>query len=373
MTSDVIFLFVSKSGGHARAAEAVAKEIHALRPDLKTSSFDSSYFHPVFSPIISKIYIELITKTPEIWNYVYDNKKLKDATREIRDLFNLINFRKLEKLIESCNPGVIVCTHALPANIISYWKSRARQKTRSVSIITDYGIHSYWVNRETDLYFVPEDSLAGKLREYGVPAARICVSGIPVDRSFLKKRDKKSARAYFGLNPDAFTVLVMGGNGGIGPYDEIIGGINSLHRKPQMLVATGKNSMLYAKLKLKFRNHRNVRFFKYIKNMPAAMDSADALVTKPGGLTITEAITKELPMVVINSVYGQELRNTDFLMRHRLAMRCNGADEVPRAVETLMTDRNLLEKFRTRLANTARRDSAALCAEEIVRMAGNGR
>ncbi|MFN3966299.1 MAG: MGDG synthase family glycosyltransferase [Endomicrobiia bacterium] len=314
--------------------------------------------------------MEVIKKTPQIWDFIYDNPEVKKATEEIRTLFNIININKLKKILDEFNPKVIVCTHAMPANVIAYWKKRDGVEGKLVCVITDHIGHSYWPHQECDLYLIPNEETKLNFIRNGIPSSKIHITGIPVSSEFSKKIDKHTARKFFGLNLEKFTILIMGGSQGLGPISEILDLFLEKPLPAQYIVITGKNKKLYKKLKKKLKNSPkdNIKIFKFIKNISIAMDASDLLITKPGGLTTSEALTKNLPMILIEPLPGQEQRNAEYLTKHRLAERCEDINKLHEIVKTFLKNPEKIEKYRQRMKNFAKPDASELCAKNIIEL-----
>jgi len=369
MTSDIIFLYSSNTSGHAQAAKAINNAINNKIPELKTQLLDASYFYPVLAPLVSNFYIEVIKKTPQIWDFLYDNPEVKKATEEIRNLFNLINITKLKKILVNYKPKVMVCTHAMPANVIAYWKRRDGVRGKLVCVITDHIAHSYWLHKEADLFLVPNEETKSNFIRNGIHQSKIYISGIPVDPSFSKKEEKHIARKFFGLNPEKFTILIMSGTSGIGPISEILNSLTKTVLPVQYIVITGKNKKLYKKLKTDFKAvTKNIKIFKFIKNISTAMDASDLLITKPGGLTTSEAIIKNLPMILVEPLPGQEQRNAMYLTRHKLAEKCEDMNELPEIVKNIINNPTRIEKYKQRMQLFAKPDAAEICAKKIIEL-----
>ncbi len=370
MKSDIIFLYSSNTSGHAQAAKAINNTINQKAPELKTQLFDASYFYPFLGPIISKFYIEVIKKTPQIWNYIYDNHEVKKATEEIRTLFNIININKLKKILDNFKPKLMVCTHAIPANVIAYWKRRDGVSGKLVCVITDHIAHSYWIHKESDLYLVPNEETKLNFIKNGIHPLKIFVTGIPIEQNFSKRIDKHTARKFFSLDTRKFTVLIMAGSYGIGPLYEILEIFLKNLLPVQYMIITGKNKKLYRKMKGKIKNFPkdNIKIFRFIKNISIAMDASDLLITKPGGLTTSEALVKNLTMILVEPLPGQEQRNAEYLIKHKLAEKCNDINKLPEIIKSFLKNPEKIEKYKHRMSNFARPDASEVCARKILEL-----
>lgn len=322
MNKDIVFTYITDSTGHKSVANSVSKALKEIEPKLSTHLIDSTYSYPLISPILSQFYLEIVSRTPQIWDFVWDNIDVKKATTEIRNLFNIINIPKVNKLLKMYNPKAFVSTHSLPANILAFKKKHDKLNKPLMAIVTDYGIHSYWINKEIDLYMVANGEIYNKLVSNGIPEAKIRITGIPVDPVFLSPVNKKHARKYFSMDQKMFTVMIMGGSKGLLPLYETLVHLADLNLPIQYIIIVGNNKKLLYELKNEFSNVKKFNIFGYIKSINIAMDASDIIITKAGGVTIAESLTKNLPMIIMQPLPGQEKANTQYLLKNRIAEKC---------------------------------------------------
>jgi processive 1,2-diacylglycerol beta-glucosyltransferase len=240
MTTRVLFLYISMSSGHQRAADAVREALTLLNPSWETVGVDSfSYAYPTMGKLIARTYLEVLRHTPALWDYIYDNPDVEAATREVRDLLNLISASRIKKLVKKHSPQAIVCTQAVPCSVFAAEKRRGKLSIPLIAVVTDFAIHSYWVYKEVDLYCVSSEDSRRELIRRGISAAKIVITGIPISPTFLQRLPREQARLRLRLDPARPTALIMGGSQGLGPLQETL---DHLHKLPmQYIVATGVN------------------------------------------------------------------------------------------------------------------------------------
>ena len=218
MTTRVLFLYISESSGHQRAANAVQETLSLLAPSWETAGVDAfSVTYPIIGKLIARTYLEVLRHTPVLWDFVYDNPDVETATREIRDLLNLLSLPKMRALLKHHSPQALVCTQAAPCSVFAAEKRRGKLHIPLIAVITDFAIHAYWIHPEVDLYCVASEEARKYLIHQGLPASKIAVTGIPISPVFLRRVPKEQARCEFGLDPARPTILVMGGSQGLGP------------------------------------------------------------------------------------------------------------------------------------------------------------
>ena len=366
MTPRILFLYISVSSGHQRAADAIRESLSMLAPTWEAVGVDAfSFAYPTIGKLITRTYLEILRHTPMLWDMVYDNPDVETATREIREVLNLITLPKMRSLLKKHNPRALVCTQAVPCSVFAAEKRRGRLDIPLISVITDFAIHSYWIHPEVDLYCVASEEARKYLIHQGLSASKIVVTGIPISPTFLARVPAPQARTELNMEPERPTLLVMGGSQGLGPLQETV---DRLHVDSyQCLVTTGLNRELYRTMQKRYAKDRRVRVFGYTKNVNLLMDAADLLITKPGGLTSSEALAKGLPMVITQPIPGQEERNARYLLKQGVAEQADDPESIFRTVQTLLHQPTKLKRMAERTRAVAKPYAAMEVARQIFR------
>ena len=370
MLRKVLLLSASAGAGHVRAAQAIEK---AFREDgngdgREVQHLDIlNYTNKVFRHLYSKAYIDLVNKLPEVPGWVYDklDKPWKNERRRLA--LDKLNTRPLVKLLRGYQPDLIVCTHFLPAEIVSWLKAKERLQSRQVIIVTDFDVHAMWLVHHYEHYFVALDEARAYLEALGIPASKITVTGIPIDPVFAKKKDKQEMRKKHGLEPDRTTILLSAGGFGVGSVDALIASLLPLQHRAQVVAICGRNEELKTRLtKLAARTKPDstvlLKPFGYTQEMDELMVASDVVLGKPGGLTTSEALAKGLVFVIVNPIPGQEERNSDHLLERAVAIRCNNLPVLSYKLDQLLADP---QRFSSMQAN-ARKMGRPNAAKEIV-------
>jgi processive 1,2-diacylglycerol beta-glucosyltransferase len=370
MLKKVLLLSASAGAGHVRAAEAVEKAFKQRKDSdgLEVHHFDVlNYTNKLFRHLYSKAYIDLVNKMPEVPGWVYDklDKPWKNERRRLA--LDKLNTRPFVKLLREYQPDLIVCTHFLPAEIVSWLKAKERLASRQVIIVTDFDVHAMWLVHHYERYFVALDEARVYLEVLGIPAEKITVSGIPIDPVFAIKKDKQEMRAKHGLAPDRTTILLSAGGFGVGSVDALVQSLLPLQHRAQVVAICGRNEELkerLTKLASRMKPDANVLLkpFGYTKEMDELMTASDLVLGKPGGLTTSEALAKGLVFVIVNPIPGQEERNSDHLLEGAAAIRCNNLPTLSYKLDRLLGDP---QRFKSMQAN-ARRMGHPNAASEIV-------
>lgn len=371
----VLLFYISVNSGHQMAAMAVEDGIRILNKNVETLNINHfRYTNPVLAQLIMKTYHGMLKRTPELWDFLYDNDNVRTKTAKFRGLLHRLNSTKLHRLIEWYKPDIVVCTQAFPCVAMAEYKRMHRSNIPVAGVITDYGVHSYWVDKDVDLYVVPTKDCMDRLIGLGIQKNKIEVKGIPVSPRFSVPLDNKKLRIKFDINDSRPVILIMGGSQGMISMDEIVKYLAKLPLDIHVIVVCGTNKTLYKrlqKIKSRFSKMRTsgkvcIHLYGYINNIDELMSVSDFVITKPGGLTITEALAKGLPMVIINPIPGQEAKNTEFLVRNGAAVKAGDARDVARYSGDLVSSSSVLKEMKQSISKIARPNAAFDIAERIL-------
>jgi processive 1,2-diacylglycerol beta-glucosyltransferase len=372
MLKRVLLLSASAGAGHIRAAQAVERAFaeigEANGEPREVQHLDVlNYTNKVFRNLYSKAYIDLVNKMPEVPGWFYDklDKPWKNERRRLA--LDKLNTRPLVKLLRHYQPDLIVCTHFLPAEIVSWLRAKERLTSRQVIVVTDFDVHAMWLVHHYEHYFVAIDEARAYLEALGIPAEKITVSGIPIDPVFAQTKDKQEMRAKHGLAADRTTILLSAGGFGVGSVDALIAALMPLQHRAQVVAICGRNEELKERLsreasQLKPDANVLVKPFGYTKEMDELMTASDIVLGKPGGLTTCEALAKGLAFVIVNPIPGQEERNSDHLLEAGVGVRCNNLPTLAYKLDRLLADP---DRFATMQRNS-RRLGRPNAAKEIV-------
>ena len=373
MVKRVLLLSASAGAGHVRAAQAIERAFaeigEATGEQREVHHFDIlNYTNKVFRHLYSKAYIDLVNKMPEVPGWFYDklDKPWKNERRRLA--LDKLNTRPLVKLLRQHQPDLIVCTHFLPAEIVSWLKAKERLSSRQVIIVTDFDVHAMWLVHHYEHYFVAIEEARVYLEALGIPAEKITVSGIPIDPVFGRRKDKQEMRAKHGIAADRTTILLSAGGFGVGSVDALIAALMPLKHRAQIVAICGRNEELLKRLakqaaRLKADAPVLVKPFGYTTDMDELMTASDIVLGKPGGLTTSEALAKGLVFVIVNPIPGQEERNSDHLLEAGAGIRCNNLPTLAYKLDRLLSD----PKRFAAMQNSARAMGRPNAATDIVK------
>lgn len=344
----VLIVHASAGAGHRRAAEAIYNYLKEDSPDLDLVLLDAlDKTNALFKFDYTKGYSFLIKYATTLWHWAFwatDFRFLRPISRRIARIINCINSQRLIRYFIQENPEVIISTHFLPSELAAALKKKNKITSKLITIITDYGVHPFWVSAGTDLYVVAAEFTKNRLIMEGVGVEKISVLGLPFDPKFLQHFDRSILCHKIGIDPKKFTVLLMTGSFGLGPLEELA---EDLHHDCQVLVVCAGNKKLYAKL-LK-RNLGNVKVFGFVSNTEELMAASQVIITKPGGSTITEVLIMELPVIFISAIPGQETANVEALAEYGIGVSPKNIAEIKSIVLDLKNNPPRIEELRRKI------------------------
>jgi processive 1,2-diacylglycerol beta-glucosyltransferase len=368
MFDKVLILSASAGAGHLRAADAVEKAFVQAGAAREVRNIDVlDYTNKVFRHLYSKAYLDMVNTMPEVMGWLYDHLDTPWKKERRRLMLDKLNTRPLVSMLKEYAPDIVVCTHFLPAEILSWLKAKERLRCPQAIVVTDFDVHAMWLCHHYEQYFVALDETRVHLEKLGIPAHKLTVSGIPIDPVFAQAKDKREMRLKHGLAPDKTTILVSAGGFGVGKVEDLWTCLSEIQHEAQILVLCGRNEELRKKLdklggKQKDKMRVAIHNIGYTTLMDELMSASDILLGKPGGLTTSEALAKGLAFVIVNPIPGQEERNSDHLLEDGVTIRCNNLPVLAYKVDQLLNDR---ERFARMQAN-ARRLGRPHAARDIV-------
>ncbi len=364
----ILLLYISESSGHHCASISIENALHKLDRSVKTLNINSfNYTNPILEKIINRAYMGVIKRTPEIWDYLYDNPKVLKNTQKLRAMIHRFNTGKLNSLLDEFRPDAIVCTQAFPCGMVADYKKSFGLDIPLFAVLTDYAPHSYWIYDNIDWYIVPSEETGKKLIENGIDPVRVAEFGIPIDERFKVNPDKNAIYKNLSLDKNVPCVLVMGGTQGLGPIGELIRILDRSGLKLQTIVATGTNKKLYKSLVKRSRLLRKkIVILPYATNVDELMDISTIIITKPGGITTAEALAKGIPMIIINPLPGQEAMNTKFLLKEGVAVKAETTEDIIVLLKELLYNRNKLNRMGEKARALSKPNSAMNIAKLIL-------
>jgi len=349
----VLITYASAGAGHRRVAEAVYDYLRDNRKDLKLELVDILPFaNPFFRFCYNSGYPFLVHYAIWLWGFFFWMTEFgltRWFSRKGALISNYLGCRKFVTYLSKEKFDFIISTHFLNSELAANLKLKNKIQAKLITVITDFGIHPFWVSNGTDLYVVASGLTRDKLLNLGVEEQKIQASGIPISSSFVKTQNRAQLAEKFGINPNKFTVLVMTGSFGSGPLEEIA---ESLCGQAQVLVVCAKNKKLFARLQK--RNLENVKVFGFVNNAQELMAVSDIIITKPGGSSIAEFLNMELFPIFISAIPGQEQENIRILAGYGIGYAPKNIKQIKELVVDLKNNPQKLQSLKKNVSQAAK-------------------
>lgn len=366
----VLIFHISQFGGHCKAASNI-KEALLLRDNtlevLNINGF--GYFYPFWEKFVDFIYTFIINYFPFLWGKIYDRKKIVKELNCLRKVVNRMAFKKLDILLKSFVPQCIVTTQAFPCGIVADYKQKFNFKIPLVAVVTDYYPHRFWIHPNVDKYIVACKQAREILIKEEIEKKKIEIYGIPVSVKFLNDYSKEAVAREFEFRKNLKAILIMGGGLGIGPMKRIALQLDDLEEDFQMIVVCGKNRRLYkwfCKNKDNFK--KPVFYFSYVDFVHKLMEFCEIIITKAGGITICEALSKNLAIVVIRPIPGQEERNANYLSKKKAIIKADNLEEIKKIIKRLLKNKDDLNFLKEQTEKLASKDASLKIADLILKL-----
>lgn len=359
----ILIFYASYGGGHLSAAKSIKQYLDENYIDTETKLVDCvEYINKGLNTITTFAYKEMAKKAPWAWGEIYDHSQ-KGAMSHLSSGANKFMSIKLNKLFEEFNPDIVISTHPFASQMTACLKEKGKTNCILASVMTDFASHDQWLvgSKYIDHIFVSHEGMKKDIISKGIPAKKVHATGIPLSNRFLEHFNRKEIKSSFDLDYNKKTILFFGGGEfGLGKEKTLKilkAFINNIHDEYQIIAISGKNEKMQAKFEELVGNNPNVQVYGYTNEVPELMSISDLVVTKPGGLTITEALASGLPIVVINPIPGQEVENAEFLEKKGVAVWIRKTENPFDAVKELLENPEQIKHMKIRSKIMAKKNS----------------
>lgn len=362
----VLIFTASTGGGHNQAARSLASKL-----ELNGYEVIIVDILKLSNKVMEKLFVEgyeiLSCSLPVVYRglYKYSNKKSINTTLS-KYIYRIFR-RKIHKSIEEVNPDLIVGTHAFIVNIISGLKQKKRIYKPFISIVTDFKAHSSYYGENVDAYVTGSHYTNIGMINKGIESEKLYCYGIPIRQDFLEAQVEKKLDSK-----KEFTILLMGGSMGLTSIEEVLEGLVNCKKQLKIIVVCGNNKVLYNKIKSKYNQSytdKKIIIYGFTNEISKLMDTSDILISKPGGLTVSEAIVKGLPILIPYMLPGQEEENAEFLSDAGIAMMIQDINEVDNIIDSFVSNPEILERMKGKMDEIAQNysvDRIVELGEELI-------
>ena len=358
----ILILYAAYGGGHFSAAKSLKEYIDNNFNDVETNIVDCvKYINKALDKITTGAYKQMAKKAPWAWKKVYYQSE-KGALSKISNSSNRLMAKKLIHLFEEEKPDLVISTHPFGTQMTGYLKRKHKYNCKLATILTDFAPHDQWLveSEYCDYFFVSHDGMKKSLiQDFKIDSSKIFVTGIPLSNRFLQDFNNEEIYNSFDLKPNKKTILFFGGGEfGLGKNRtvEILKALTNHLDQYQIVAISGKNPKMntaFKELASELPDSSSLKIYDFINNVPEIMHISNLVVTKPGGLTVTESLASELPILIINPIPGQEEENAEFLEQSGAAIWLRHNDSPELVVENLLNSEDKLSDMKEKASNLA--------------------
>ena len=353
---NILLFYASYGSGHLSAASAIEQYIKEHYPNDKTLKIDCvEYINRSINKISTSAYKNIILKTPLLWGQVY--KLLKnDTILDITQFSNRFMAKKIFKLFEDFEPDLVISCHPLSGQITAFLKSHNKTNCKLATVMTDFASHKQWLIGKdyTDYFFVSNIEMKTSLISEGIFPNKIYVSGIPISPNFYKNYDKESIYNSLKILKNKKNIIFFGGGSlGLSSSTNVQNILTSLlqatNESYQIIIISGKNQKLYNEFQKTITNTNhtsNTKLIDFTTQIPELLPITSFVITKPGGLTITECITSNVPVILINPIPGQEKENAQYIVDKKMGIWIKTNKPTPEYFQDILNDDKLIKEIK---------------------------
>jgi processive 1,2-diacylglycerol beta-glucosyltransferase len=363
----ILVFYASYGGGHLSAAKSIKNYLQDNYQDLDVELIDCvKYINKAFEKVTTTAYKEMAKKAPWVWGKIYYDAQ-KGPLAHISTRANSFMAIKLLRLLKEKKPDIIISTHPFGSQMCAYLKRKGKINCKLATILTDFKSHDQWLigADNTDFFFVSNENMKQELIEKNINPEKIFVTGIPVRKEFLINYNKKEILQNLNFSENKKTILFFGGGEfGLGKNTtlQIFNCLVKNFPNTQIIAISGKNGNMknnFTQIVLDNDRHDSVKILEYTDKVAEFMSISDLIVTKPGGLTTTESLVSNVPMVIINPIPGQEEENAEFLENKKVAKWIKKEDDIKYIFNILLNDENILNNMKQNTMLIAKPNSTA--------------
>ena len=371
----ILILTASIGSGHTRAAEAIRAAL-AAHPAAATMQVDVVDFMArdisIIHYLMKRIYLLMLRFVPDLYDVFFRVAGKNASGGVVRGAFAQVMVRTVGRVIRAYAPDLVIATHPFPEGAAALWRARHGASFTLAALLTDYALHAIWLVPGVDVYFVATEAMAEGMAARGFDTHMVHATGIPIARADYGL-ERSAAQTRAGLTKDLPTILLMGGGLGLGGMDRTLAALEQVKLRLSILVVAGRNAVLEEHARTVARTSRHViRVFSYTDEIPTLMCAADLLITKPGGLTISEAFAAGLPLLLHDPIPGPETENAVYATRRGAAVWLHPGEAMAPEVEEILAHH--ISEMRRAAHDCACADAAqhvaAILMEQLTRKRG---
>lgn len=364
--SKVLILTAKYGNGHVQVAKTLENKCKEL--GFKKVSICNLYSEsfPIFSEITQYLYLKSFSIGKQFYRLFYYGVD-KIYNKRMMNLYFKMGHKRLHQIVQNEQPDIIINT--FPMIVVPEYRRKTGTVIPTFNVLTDFCLHKIWVHENIDKYYVATNHVKNKLTEIGVHPSSIKVTGIPIRAQFEEKQNQKEIYKKYQLDPNKKTLLIMAGaHGVLKNVKELCQTFITNRKDIQTVVVCGKNTLLKESLEpLAQMYPENFKVYSYVERVDELYQITSCMITKPGGITLTEATALGVPVILFKPVPGQEKENALFFEQNRAAIVVNQIEDMVDEVDKLLSDQEKLEEMKKNIKKLHVPHSADLILDDIIK------
>lgn len=359
-----MILYASYGDGHFQVAKALREKFieNGIHNIIMIDLFKEA--SPTVNAITRYFYIKSYKVLPAVYGWLYYGTKHIRWDSFLAKRIQSYGVQTLKGIIEEERPDMVI--HTFPMSVMPEICRKTGQSIPSVTVVTDFDLHRRWLHPDIDKFYVATEDLKDKIAKAGIPREQIYVSGIPVKPAFEEYEDTATILRKYRLSDAKHRVLIMAGSYGVMQGLKGMCARLSELEDVQMIVVCGKNNALRKEMEANFASVDNVRILGFVDQIHELMQISSCIVTKPGGITLSESIMRELPILIYKPVPGQERDNALYLASKGAAKIANEPKELESEIVQLLTSERNLKSMRRALRALKKPRAAEVIVQDIL-------
>ncbi|USK32223.1 diglucosyl diacylglycerol synthase [Bacillus sp. F19] len=363
----VLILTAKYGNGHVQVSKTLVKQCRELGIEEVVVSDLYAESNPVFTEITQYLYLKSFTIGKQFYRMFYYGVD-KIYNKKLLTLYFKLGNKRLHELIEKEQPDIIINT--FPIIVVPEYRRRTGNIIPTFNVLTDFCLHKIWVHKNIDKYYVASKRVKEKVMSLGIHPAAVKVTGIPIRSQFEENLNEEAIYKRYNLDPDKKTLLVMAGAHGVLKNVKELCESFLEEKNLQTVVVCGNNTSLKESLEsITGKNKENLKLLGYVERVDELFRIASCMVTKPGGITLSEAAAVGVPVILYKPVPGQEKENALFFQENEAALVVNRSEEVYDAVSSLLQDDKKLRRMKRNIKRLHHPNSSLTIMEDIVKEA----
>ncbi|NHN34044.1 MGDG synthase family glycosyltransferase [Paenibacillus agricola] len=364
----IVILTASYGEGHVQTSRALRQSFGKAGIEQVKIIDLMKEAHPLLNKISTKLYMKSTAASQfgfDYYGWSYYITRHAKPNNVWNRFYNRLGIKRLKQLIQQEQPDAVISTFPFGAAPL-LCKSL---NIPSFTVITDFSLHSRWLHPDIDKYYVATEELKTEMVTCGIAAQRIQVSGIPLREQFgrhaLEDAPNKLSESFHKLDPDRKTVLLMAGAYGLKVINKMIRSLLSM-QECQLVVVCGKNEKLERRLKTKYANEPFLRIFGFVDNIHELMLISSCMITKAGGITLSEALVLQVPCFIFKPFAGQEKENALYLAKKRIAAISNSTDELAVQLRHFFSKEKFASQIKQRIELIQKESAADFIVKDLI-------